>query len=388
MQYPKCNELSFSFSYGKITSLEDNQILHNASTDNGSSGAPIIRRCKDNYIIGLHYGGIQKENNFATIFDSILNDINKNCINCIYIKKDNENEIQLLYDYSNEDFKYSDEETYKYIEDENEKLQYLEAKELNKKIYEDYMELYINEKKVKFNYKYKDRENKEIKVKFKFKKTVNNMSHMFYDCSSIVSIDLSSFNTNKVTNMSHLFYGCSSLASIDLTSFYTNKVTNMNHLFYGCSSLVSIDLSSFNTNNVNNMKGMFCDCSSLKSINLSSFNTDKVTNMSYMFSYCSSLESLDLTSFNTNKVTNMRSMFENCTSLKLLDISSFNTDKVTNMMGMFIFCSSLESLDLSLFNTKNAIMYRIFTSCPIKTIKINNKKDPILKFVHKDTIIK
>jgi len=362
LQYPKCNELSFSFSYGKITSLEDNQILHNASTDNGSSGAPIIRRCKDNYIIGLHYGGIQKENNFATIFDSILNDINKNCINCIYIKKDNENEIQLLYDYSNEDFKYSDEETYKYIEDENEKLQYLEAKELNKKIYEDYMELYINEKKVKFNYKYKDRENKEIKVKFKFKKTVNNMSHMFYDCSSIVSIDLSSFNTNKVTNMSHLFYGC--------------------------SSLVSIDLSSFNTNNVNNMKGMFCDCSSLKSINLSSFNTDKVTNMSYMFSYCSSLESLDLTSFNTNKVTNMRSMFENCTSLKLLDISSFNTDKVTNMMGMFIFCSSLESLDLSLFNTKNAIMYRIFTSCPIKTIKINNKKDPILKFVHKDTIIK
>jgi len=105
LQYPKCNELSFSFSYGKISSLYDNQILHTASTDNGSSGAPILRSCKENYIIGLHYGGIPKENNFAIIFDSILNDINKNEINCIYMQKDNENEIQLLYDYNKDDFK-------------------------------------------------------------------------------------------------------------------------------------------------------------------------------------------------------------------------------------------------------------------------------------------
>ena len=35
LQYPKCNELSFSFSYGKILSLKDNQIIHSTSTDEG-----------------------------------------------------------------------------------------------------------------------------------------------------------------------------------------------------------------------------------------------------------------------------------------------------------------------------------------------------------------
>ena len=83
LQYPKCNDLSFSFSCGKILSLNSNRILHSASTDNGSSGSPIIRRCEEKYIIGLHYGGIKGEINFATLFDSIIYDINKNGINCI-----------------------------------------------------------------------------------------------------------------------------------------------------------------------------------------------------------------------------------------------------------------------------------------------------------------
>ena len=34
---------------------------------------------------------------------------------------------------------------------------------------------------------------------------------MFYDCKSLKSIDLSSFNTNNVTDMSYMFSGCESL---------------------------------------------------------------------------------------------------------------------------------------------------------------------------------
>ena len=64
----------------------------------------------------------------------------------------------------------------------------------------------------------------------------------------------------------------------------------MYSMFYRCSSLESIDLSSFNTKNVSNMLGMFCGCSSLKSIDLSSFNTKNVTYMYDMFSGCSSLK--------------------------------------------------------------------------------------------------
>ena len=61
-------------------------------------------------------------------------------------------------------------------------------------------------------------------------------------------------------------------------------------MFSGCSSLKSIDLSSFNTTNVNNMNSMFFYCSSLQSIDLSSFNTTNVKSMSWMFEGCSSLK--------------------------------------------------------------------------------------------------
>ena len=61
-----------------------------------------------------------------------------------------------------------------------------------------------------------------------------------------------------------MFDGCSSLQSINSSSFNTTNVEYMNYMFLGCSSLQSINLSSFNTTNVKNMSGMFFKCSSLK----------------------------------------------------------------------------------------------------------------------------
>ena len=44
LQFPIGGDLSFS--YGKILSFRNNQIIHSASTENGASGSPIIRKCK------------------------------------------------------------------------------------------------------------------------------------------------------------------------------------------------------------------------------------------------------------------------------------------------------------------------------------------------------
>ena len=82
---------------------------------------------------------------------------------------------------------------------------------MNKNIFENYIDIYIDNKKIKFDYKYKIKEIKEIKVKFIFKKILTNTMYMFYKCSSLESIDLSSFNTTNVKDMSCMFYGCSSL---------------------------------------------------------------------------------------------------------------------------------------------------------------------------------
>ena len=65
-----------------------------------------------------------------------------------------------------------------------------------------------------------------------------------------------------------MFSRCSSLKSIDLSSFNTINANDMSFMFRGCSSLKSVDLSSFNTNNVKNMECMFYECSSLKKENV------------------------------------------------------------------------------------------------------------------------
>ena len=389
LQYPKSNEISFS--YGKIKLIGNNKIRYNASPTYGSSGSPIILRCNDNLIIGIHHSGyIYKDDNIGTIFNSILfdiqqknnkiyksmninqksnnllnninkNDKNKNEINCIYNKK-NKKAIDLLHHF---------EENISSWKDENKKL-YEEGK---KNINENNIEIYINNKKIKFNYKYESNEIGQIKVKFKFNKLLTSTSYMFRECSSLESIDLSSFYTNNVTNMRSMFNGCSSLKSIDLSSFNTNNVTNMDGMFMNCSSLKSIDLSSFYTNNVTCMSFMFNGCSSLKSIDLSSFNTNNVTDMGGMFYGCCYLKSIDLSSFYTNNVTNMRSMFCRCCYLESIDLSSFNTNNVTDMDGMFYYCSSLKSIDLSSsFNTNNVTnMCAMFSGCSsLKSIDLSS----------------
>ena len=83
----------------------------------------------------------------------------------------------------------------------------------------------------------------------------------FYGCGKLTEIQgMENLNTLEVTDMSYMFYNCSSLTSLDLSGFKTAKVTNMSAMFYGCSGLTSLDLSDFNTDNVTAMGGMFYGC--------------------------------------------------------------------------------------------------------------------------------
>jgi surface protein len=287
LQYPNGKDMSFSF--GKIKKIEKKKIAHNASTNKGSSGSPIIRRSQDNYVVGMHFGG-KKQYNLAIKINSILEDISKdiskdclksNVITCIYMPKNNEKEINLIHDYNLP------------IEElwwpEEYKKSYLEAREINKKLFKDKIELYINDEKIEFNCKYTIKDSKEIKVKFVFKTNLINASYMFHEIFSLKLINLSSLDTSNVYDMSEMFSGCSSLESIDLSSINTSNVKNMRCMFRYCSSLKSIDLSSLNTSNAYDMSGMFSSCSSLNSIDLSSLNTKNVINMNGMFASCISL---------------------------------------------------------------------------------------------------
>lgn len=194
---------------------------------------------------------------------------------------------------------------------------------------------------------------------------VEYMNSMFTKCTSLETLDLSSFNTEKVTDMQTMFEGSTNLRTINLPKgFIGSNVTDLNGMFRGCVSLTELDLSGSNAEKVKNMGSMFYGCVALSNLNLSGFKTGSLTEMRYLFSSCQSLESLDLSGFNTENVTSMASMFSQCSSLRSLDLSSFNTSKVIDMNLMFFNCTNLESIDLSSFETENLQqMPHMFYSC-------------------------
>lgn len=234
---------------------------------------------------------------------------------------------------------------------------------------------------------------------------VDDMHSMFSNCTSLETLDLSSFNTEKVTSMATMFEksknlrsiklpkgfigssvtnlyamfrGCESLTELDLSSSNAEKVTNMMEMFSDCNALSILNLSGFKTGALTDMHSLFINCHSLKNLDLSGFNTEKVTNMQYLFTSCYSLESLDLSGFNTENVTSMKAMFYNCSSLRSLDLSSFNTRKVTKMQRMFDKCTNLESIDLSSFDTENmGYMTGMFSSCrKLETLDLSSFATP------------
>lgn len=208
---------------------------------------------------------------------------------------------------------------------------------------------------------------------------VEYMNSMFTKCTSLETLDLSSFNTEKVTDMQTMFEGSTNLRTINLPKgFIGSNVTDLNGMFRGCVSLTELDLSGSNAEKVKNMRSMFYGCVALSNLNLSGFKTGSLTDMQYLFSSCQSLESLDLSGFNTENVTSMVSMFSQCSSLRSLDLSSFNTSKVIGMNLMFYNCTNLESIDLSSFETENLQqMPHMFYSCTkLETLDLSSFATP------------
>ena len=197
----------------------------------------------------------------------------------------------------------------------SEKIFNIYLKELN----ELNTKLFIDDNEYKYQ-KYFIPENKGIySIKLKFNIQIKDCSHMFDNCSDIISIDLSCFDSSKVTNMSYMFHSCTSLSSINFNNFNTNLVTDMSHMFEDCG---------------------------LEKINLSSFNTSRVVDMSYMFSYLP-IKSIDLSAFNTINVKSMSYMFAHCDKLKYIDLSMLNTKNLINKTYMFIRCRGLEKIKVN-----------------------------------------
>jgi len=293
LQYSKDNKSSVS--YGILDNIKNQyNIIHHCYIKNGSLGSPILN-LSNKKVIGINIENRKKYKFNKGIF--IKYPINE------YLNINERKEVNII----KMEIKISKEDINKHIYFLDNSYRRDHLKELN----ESNVELYINNKKYKYQKYFKPEKEGIYIIKIKLKDNIKDCSFMF-EGKNIENIDLSSFDTKNITNMSNMFNGCSNLMKLDLSSFNTKNVTNMSFMFNGCSNLEKLDISSFDTKNVTNMSNMFECCSNLKNLHLSSFDTKKVKNMSYMLSCCSNLKNLDLSSFDTKNVANMSSMLSVC----------------------------------------------------------------------------
>ncbi len=112
----------------------------------------------------------------------------------------------------------------------------------------------------------------------------------FKGLSDAATIDgLQYLDTSNALYLQNMFEGCSSLTSLDVSSFNTAKVQYFGSMFYNCTGLVTIDVSSFSNAAMKDCGNIFRGCSSLTTIYANAgFNLGKVGG-NYVFTGCSSL---------------------------------------------------------------------------------------------------
>ena len=248
------------------------------------------------------------------------------------------------------------------------------------------------------------------------------MSDMFSGCSSLTSLDLSGFTTDRdptIVNTTHMLNNLTSLRELIVSAFLANYMLSEGCIGIG-STTSPCNLTYPDTANptfsdatpdyVVWKGGYFCDikpyvnldgtrltfyCDNMRSArpgtiyNLNTGTTDTewetagvnttvtwvdfdssfanarpTTTYSWFYNMQNLEQITGLQQLNTSAVTNMVWMFGRCSALKSLDLSSFNTANVTDMTAMFYGCSGLTSLDLVSFNTANvSSMKSMFYGC-------------------------
>lgn len=234
---------------------------------------------------------------------------------------------------------------------------------------------------------------------------------MFFSCTKLETLDLSSFATPSMISMSCAFENCENLKKIYVSSaFTTDKVTVHFSAFDGCVNLPNFNPDKTDKEMAHTGEGGYLMAATdswvrwdaptgtlsfhrgatkpggvnildlgygnypnwdthaaeiKKVVFKAGFRDETHTTCSKWFSGCTNLTSIEgIENLNTSNVTNMNEMFGQCSNLETLDLSHFNTENVKNMSNMFNGCTKLHKLNISSFNTENVTnMYGMFYGC-------------------------
>ena len=189
-------------------------------------------------------------------------------------------------------------------------------------------EIYINDKKqTTLDYKY-NFTLQENNITFVWNNKLTTCHCLFFECSNIVEVDLSKFDSSSVRSMNSMFDSCTSLTSVNFNGIDTSSVENMEYMFFGCA-FTSLDLSIFDTSNVYTMTYMFSECTLLTSLNLANFVTKNLRDMSYMFYSCRKLSYINLENAKISSSTNIENILGDI-SKNLLICLNEESSKILN----------------------------------------------------------
>lgn len=174
---------------------------------------------------------------------------------------------------------------------------------------------------------------------------VTSMSGMFKDCK-VKHLDLSSLRTHNVTDFSDMFYNCDSLIDLNVDGFDTSKAKDFHGMFQGCIKLTQLNVKHFNVDNVLHMSCLFSRCLRLKVINLESWDFSQVSDANEMFAYCEKLEKI-IANFNFKMIKEMAFMFCYCTKLSKVDLSHSDLSHVFDFGYTFFKCEGLKDIRFS-----------------------------------------
>jgi surface protein len=88
------------------------------------------------------------------------------------------------------------------------------------------------------------------------------IDYMFYGCSSLLSLDLSAWDTSNVCNMSYMFADCYNLRSLDIRNWDTSGLEEfdpedpeggVNNILTNCNNLLTLCLDDCSNDTINNI---------------------------------------------------------------------------------------------------------------------------------------
>ena len=240
-----------------------------------------------------------------------------------------------------------------------------------------------------------------IKI-LKWNEKILDCSYMFLN-ASIITIDLSKFDTSEVTSMEYMFKNCKNLTNFNLNNNNLSNLKTMEGIFYNCNNLISItfenidfneltslneiftdtnityiDFINLNFNKLNSFKNTFSNISSLSTIKLINVTASELISMEEMFSNCNNLINATFINFEANNATTLEKMFDNCKSLSDIKLDgvleNINTSNVVTMENMFYNCRKIKNFSLEnitfleLTNMKNLFNQTSFENIIFKNL--------------------